>query len=121
MTRQVAIVRLTSLGDVIHTLPVAAALRDHQPSTRIVWLVEEREEILLDLFGLGHFARDNVGSTKLPVRQNADRIGKNDAAVIEHLSKLRRCFPAASECEVCLSADMCGIESPEPAIESSCV
>ena len=47
MTRQVAIVRLTSLGDVIHTLPVAAALRDHQPSTRIVWLVEEREEILL--------------------------------------------------------------------------
>lgn len=47
MTRQVAIVRLTSLGDVIHTLPVAAALRDRQPSTRILWLVEEREEILL--------------------------------------------------------------------------
>jgi lipopolysaccharide heptosyltransferase I len=47
LTRQVAIVRLTSLGDVIHTLPVAAALRDHEPSTRILWLVEEREEILL--------------------------------------------------------------------------
>ena len=43
----VAIVRLTSLGDVIHTLPVASAIRRHTPDTRILWLVEEREEIIL--------------------------------------------------------------------------
>jgi heptosyltransferase-1 len=43
----VAIVRLTSLGDVIHALPVAAAIRRHRPTARITWLVEEREQILL--------------------------------------------------------------------------
>ena len=43
----VAIVRLTSLGDVIHGLPVAAAIRHHLPGTRITWLVEEREQVLL--------------------------------------------------------------------------
>ena len=43
----VAIVRLTSLGDVIHALPVAAAIRQHRPEARITWLVEEREQIVL--------------------------------------------------------------------------
>jgi lipopolysaccharide heptosyltransferase I len=43
----VAIVRLTSLGDVIHGLPLAAAIRRHLPAARITWLVEEREQILL--------------------------------------------------------------------------
>jgi lipopolysaccharide heptosyltransferase I len=47
-TRRVAIVRLTSLGDVIHTLPVAAALKRHDPQTRIIWLAEERERIVLE-------------------------------------------------------------------------
>ena len=45
--RRIAIVRLTSLGDVIHTLPVAAAIRDRDPGARIIWLAEEREQILL--------------------------------------------------------------------------
>jgi ADP-heptose:LPS heptosyltransferase len=43
----IAIVRFTSLGDVIHTLPMAAAIRRHLPQARITWLVEEREQILL--------------------------------------------------------------------------
>ena len=45
--RRIAIVRFTSLGDVVHTLPLAAALRRHEPSARIIWLVEEHEQILL--------------------------------------------------------------------------
>lgn len=45
--RRIAIVRLTSLGDVIHTLPVAAAIRDGDPGARIIWLAEEREQVLL--------------------------------------------------------------------------
>ena len=45
--RRIAIVRLTSLGDVIHTLPVAAAIRKHEPTARVIWLVEEHEQILL--------------------------------------------------------------------------
>ncbi len=45
--RRIAIVRFTSLGDVVHTLPVAAAIRHHEPGARIIWLVEENEQILL--------------------------------------------------------------------------
>jgi lipopolysaccharide heptosyltransferase I len=44
---RVAIVRFTSLGDVIHALPVAAAIRAQRPGARISWLVEEREQVLL--------------------------------------------------------------------------
>jgi len=44
---RVGIVRLTSLGDVLHTLPVAHALRLHDPTAYVVWIVEEREQSLL--------------------------------------------------------------------------
>lgn len=44
---RIAIVRLTSLGDLVHTLPVAHALRRHSPTSYIVWIVEERERTLL--------------------------------------------------------------------------
>jgi lipopolysaccharide heptosyltransferase I len=44
---RIAIVRLTSLGDVVHTLPVAAAIRRHRPDAQIVWIVEEHEQVLL--------------------------------------------------------------------------
>ncbi|MBI3455662.1 MAG: lipopolysaccharide heptosyltransferase I [Candidatus Rokubacteria bacterium] len=44
---RIAIVRLTSLGDVVHTLPVASAIRRHSPTSYIVWIVEEREQTLL--------------------------------------------------------------------------
>lgn len=43
------IVRLGSLGDVIHGIPVAAALRTEFPSGRIDWLVDPRYIELLDL------------------------------------------------------------------------
>ncbi len=43
------IVRLGSLGDVIHGIPVAAALRCQFPHGRIDWLVDPRYEALLDL------------------------------------------------------------------------
>ena len=43
----IAIVRFTSLGDVIHALPMAAAIRRHLPNARVTWLVEEREQVLL--------------------------------------------------------------------------
>ncbi|MEE8282609.1 MAG: lipopolysaccharide heptosyltransferase I [candidate division NC10 bacterium] len=44
---RIAIVRLTSLGDLVHTLSVAHALRLHNPDNYIVWIVEERERTLL--------------------------------------------------------------------------
>jgi len=41
------IVRLSAMGDVIHTLPAAQALREAFPQARIGWLIEERWAELL--------------------------------------------------------------------------
>lgn len=43
------IVRLGSLGDVVHAIPVAAALRAHFPSARIDWMVDPHYTALLEL------------------------------------------------------------------------
>ena len=43
------IVRLSALGDVVHTLPLAAALRRAFPDGVIDWVVDERSAPLLDL------------------------------------------------------------------------
>lgn len=51
---KILIVKLSSIGDVIHTLPALAALRRHFPSAEISWIVERssaqllRENPLLD-------------------------------------------------------------------------
>lgn len=52
----VAIVKLSSLGDVVHALPVAAALRACHPRAHLTWVVEQREATLLR----GHPALDEV-------------------------------------------------------------
>ncbi len=47
--RSILIVRLSSLGDVVHTIPALAALRRHWPQARIDWAVERRcRDVLLD-------------------------------------------------------------------------
>jgi heptosyltransferase I len=43
----IAIVKLSSLGDVIHALPVAHALRGAFPDGRLTWVVEVRESAIL--------------------------------------------------------------------------
>lgn len=47
--RAILIVRLGALGDIVHALPVAAALRARFPEARIDWVVDERHRELLDL------------------------------------------------------------------------
>jgi len=44
---RIAIVKLSSLGDVIHTLPVAHALRAALPDAHLTWVVEAREYAIL--------------------------------------------------------------------------
>jgi heptosyltransferase-1 len=44
---RIAIVKLSSLGDVIHALPVARALRRAYPDAHLTWIVEAREHALL--------------------------------------------------------------------------
>ena len=48
MTR-VLIVRLGALGDIVHAIPVAAALRRAEPQVRIDWLVSGKHREILDL------------------------------------------------------------------------
>lgn len=43
----IALVKLSSLGDVVHALPVASALRAGLPQARLAWIVERREAAVL--------------------------------------------------------------------------
>jgi heptosyltransferase-1 len=58
--KRVLIVRLSAMGDVIHTLPAVQALRDAFPQAHIGWLIEERWAELLCASGFprrgAHFA-----------------------------------------------------------------
>jgi heptosyltransferase-1 len=45
----ILVVRLGALGDVVHAIPVAAALRRAFPAARIDWLVSARHRKILDL------------------------------------------------------------------------
>ena len=52
----ILIVKLSAIGDVIHTLPALNALRKYYPGARITWLVEEDSSALVK----GHPAVDQV-------------------------------------------------------------
>ncbi len=52
----ILIVKLSAIGDVVHTLPALNALRRHFPGAHITWLVEEAASGLL----AGHPALDRV-------------------------------------------------------------
>lgn len=43
------IIKLSSLGDIIHTLPSFSALRNHFPQNKITWVVEKNAKQILDL------------------------------------------------------------------------
>jgi len=43
----IALVKLSSIGDVVHALPVAAALRASLPQAHLAWIVERREAAVL--------------------------------------------------------------------------
>lgn len=48
-TKHVLIIRLGSLGDLTHCLPVSYNLKKHCPQTHITWLVRERYKELLEM------------------------------------------------------------------------
>jgi heptosyltransferase-1 len=45
---RIALVKLSSLGDVVHALPVARALRAWWPRAELTWVVERREQAILE-------------------------------------------------------------------------
>ena len=46
---RILVVRLSSLGDVVHAIPVVAALRRTFPDAEIDWLVDEQYRELVEL------------------------------------------------------------------------
>lgn len=81
----IALVKLSSLGDVVHALPAAAALRAQFPNARLAWIVERREAAVLR----GNPALDEV----VPVDARAWRRARTPLAVAEAvgaLAELRR-------------------------------
>jgi len=77
---RVLIVRLGALGDVVHAIPVAAALRRAQPDARIDWVVSAKHQEILRLV----LAVNNVMAVR-------DRSGEGDGVSIRGaIARLRR-------------------------------
>ena len=67
------LVRLSSLGDVVHALPAASALRDAFPDARIDWVIDARWQRLLegnpDLNEVIAYDRKQAGSLSSSIRK----------------------------------------------------
>jgi len=50
--RRFLVVRLGSLGDIVHTFPAVAALRETFPASEIIWLTHARYKMLVQCSGL---------------------------------------------------------------------
>jgi lipopolysaccharide heptosyltransferase I len=71
----IALVKLSAIGDVVHALPVAAALHAALPQARLVWIVERREAAVL---------RDNPALSEIvPVDTRGWRRARSPLAVAE--------------------------------------
>ena len=74
------IVRLGALGDIVHAIPVAAALRRAYPTARIDWLVSARHRAILDLVP--------VIDRRLVINDRGDASG--GTSLVSALRELRR-------------------------------
>lgn len=89
----VLIVRLGALGDVVHALPVAAAIRRQFPHARIDWAIDERYAALLELTPV--IDRRMVLQTRtrpaaaawLELRRELRRVGYDVALDVQGLGK----------------------------------
>jgi len=92
------IIRLSSLGDIIHTLPAFSALRRRFPGARITWAVEEKGKEILELVpGLDEIAvidRKKWWRSAKNIRQKdqtaLDFQGLVKSALLAYLSRSRR-------------------------------
>lgn len=102
MVRNILIVRLGAMGDLIHALPGAASLKHSFPEARVTWVVEPRWVPLLEGNGFVNrivvFRRDEPGSwrrTKDELRAEpydlaVDFQGLVKSALIAHLARPER-------------------------------
>jgi lipopolysaccharide heptosyltransferase I len=79
---RVLIVRLGALGDIVHAIPVAAALRRAYPSVRIDWLVSAKHREILDLVP--------VIDRRLVVKDRLDANNEAGTSLFGAIRELRR-------------------------------
>lgn len=83
---RILLVKLSALGDVIHTLPTLEALRATYPQARITWLVEEAAAPLL----IGHPALDEVWVSRRQSCLKTGNNGLNWPTVVRQLAQLMK-------------------------------
>jgi heptosyltransferase-1 len=77
------VVRLGALGDIVHAIPVAAALRRAFPEARIDWLVGAKHRALLDLVP--------IIDRRLVINDRPlTRAGSGGASILSAIAELRR-------------------------------
>ena len=79
--RAILIVRLGALGDIVHALPMAAALRGRFADARIDWVVDERHQDVLEL---------------VPVVDRRIVLRTRSASLRRRVTELRRTLAGAS-------------------------
>jgi lipopolysaccharide heptosyltransferase I len=84
---RIALVKLSSLGDVVHALPAAAAMRAWWPRAELTWVVERREEAILG--GNPDVSHVVAVDTRL-WRRELRRPGRAPAVVAEARGLVRR-------------------------------
>jgi len=123
--RRILIVRLGSMGDILHSLPVLASLKESFPDWEVDWLVEPRWRPLLE--GIGYLARivnlDTIGWRKEPLSAASWR-GLRDALGILRERRydcaldLQASIKSAAACYLSGAREILGFETPwlkEPA------
>ena len=79
---RIVVVKLSSLGDIIHTLPAFKALGDNFPEAEIIWIVEKQGKSILEMID-GIYEIYTIDTKEL-------RKGKNIAKNISDIKKLKR-------------------------------
>lgn len=97
----ILLIKLSALGDVIHTLPALTTLRRHRPDARITWLAEGSFAELLR----GHPALDRLIVWRRGAFQQALRSGRLFSA----LAEFRRCARALRDTPYELAVDFQGL------------
>jgi heptosyltransferase-1 len=76
-------VRLGSLGDIVHTFPAVAALRESFPAARIVWITHPRWKLLVESSGLAAEVYTVETRSLSSLREAIGQVGKSqwDASI----------------------------------------
>lgn len=81
---RILIVKISSMGDILHALPALCALRSRFPEAHLSWLVDERFTELLN----GHPALDEVIPARAPRWVNRVRIRQDIARGAAHFQSI---------------------------------